>query len=101
MECLRKEGLGAAASGALQSICSACPAHMASHFQGLRAIASSLDQLEIGNEASIGLLKGEFFFILVYTLSLLRVCESLHKHYMFSYKQTLYTIIPTICYISS
>ncbi|XP_033225637.1 transportin-3 isoform X2 [Belonocnema kinseyi] len=58
VECLRKEGLGAAASGALQSICSACPAHMASHFQGLRAIASSLDQLEIGNEASIGLLKG-------------------------------------------
>ena len=58
MACLSQRGLGGAASGALQSICSACPTHMASHFQGLLQIARSLDGFAIGNEASIGLLKG-------------------------------------------
>lgn len=55
---LSQRGLGGAASGALQSICSACPAHMASHFPGLLQIARSLDSFAISNEASIGLLKG-------------------------------------------
>lgn len=57
---LSQRGLGGAASGALQSICSACPAHMASHFPGLLQIARSLDGFAISNEASIGLLKGMY-----------------------------------------
>ncbi|XP_001602761.1 transportin-3 [Nasonia vitripennis] len=58
LNCLSQKGLGSAASNALQSICTACPKHMASHFQGLLQIARSLDNFAISNEAAIGLLKG-------------------------------------------
>lgn len=58
LACLNQKGLGSAASGALLSICTACPLHMASHFSGLLQIARSLDNFPISNDAAIGLLKG-------------------------------------------
>ena len=58
LSCLSQRGLANAAAGALQSICTACPLHMASHFQGLLQIARALETLTISNEAAIGLLKG-------------------------------------------
>ncbi|XP_046738771.1 transportin-3 [Diprion similis] len=58
LACLSQRGLGGAASGALQSICAACPKHMAGHFPGLLQIARSLDSFAITNDAAIGLLKG-------------------------------------------
>lgn len=58
LACLNQKGLGSAASGALLSICTACPLHMASHFSGLLQIARSLDNFAISNDAAIGLLKG-------------------------------------------
>ncbi|XP_060821726.1 transportin-3 [Bombus pascuorum] len=58
LTCLSQKGLGSAACGALLSICTACPSHMASHFPGLLQIARSLDSFAISNEAAIGLLKG-------------------------------------------
>ncbi|KAJ8673318.1 hypothetical protein QAD02_004580 [Eretmocerus hayati] len=58
LACLSQEGLGSAASNALQSICTACPRHMTTHFQGFLQIARSLDEFSISNEAAIGLLKG-------------------------------------------
>ncbi|XP_018314649.1 transportin-3 [Mycetomoellerius zeteki] len=56
--CLNQKGLGSAASGALLSICTACPSHMITHFSGLLQIALSLDNFAISNDAAIGLLKG-------------------------------------------
>lgn len=58
LACLSQKGLGSAASNALQSICTACPKHMAPQFQGLLIIARSIDDFAISNEAAIGLLKG-------------------------------------------
>lgn len=58
LACLNQKGLGSAASGALLSICTACPLHMASHFSGLLQITRSLDNFAISNDAAIGLLKG-------------------------------------------
>ncbi|XP_018403619.1 PREDICTED: transportin-3 [Cyphomyrmex costatus] len=60
LECLNQKGLnlGSAASGALLSICTACPLHMTTHFSGLLQIAHSLDNFAISNDAAIGLLKG-------------------------------------------
>ncbi|XP_076655817.1 transportin 3 [Halictus rubicundus] len=58
LTCLSQKGLGSAACGALLSICTACPLHMASHFPGLLQIARSLDSFAISNDAAIGLLKG-------------------------------------------
>ncbi|XP_015607153.1 transportin-3 isoform X2 [Cephus cinctus] len=58
LACLNQRGLGNAASRALQSICAACPLHMAAHFQGLLQIARSLDNFAISNDAAIVLLKG-------------------------------------------
>ncbi|KMQ93334.1 transportin-3 [Lasius niger] len=58
LACLNQKGLGTAASGALLSICTACPLHMSSHFSGLLQIARSLDNFPISNDAAIGLLKG-------------------------------------------
>lgn len=58
LACLNQKGLGSAASGALLSICTACPLHMATHFSGLLQIARSLDNFPISNDAAIGLLKG-------------------------------------------
>lgn len=59
LTCLNQKGLGSAACGALLSICTACPSHMASHFPGLLQIARSLDNFAISNDAAIGLLKGK------------------------------------------
>ncbi|XP_008555701.1 transportin-3 [Microplitis demolitor] len=56
--CLSQDGLASVASGALHSICTACPEHMASHFPGLLEIARCLDGYPISNDAAIGLLKG-------------------------------------------
>ncbi|KAH0552027.1 transportin-3 [Cotesia glomerata] len=56
--CLSQNGLASVASGALHSICTACPEHMATHFPGLLEIARCLDGYPISNEAAIGLLKG-------------------------------------------
>ncbi|XP_018342669.1 PREDICTED: transportin-3 isoform X1 [Trachymyrmex septentrionalis] len=56
--CLNQRSLGSAASGALLSICTACPLHMTTHFSGLLQIARSLDNFAISNDAAIGLLKG-------------------------------------------
>ncbi|KAL0119670.1 hypothetical protein PUN28_007838 [Cardiocondyla obscurior] len=58
LDCLNQKGLGSAASGALLSICTACPLHMTTHFSGLLQIARSLDNFAISNDAAIGLLKG-------------------------------------------
>ncbi|XP_058793421.1 transportin-3 isoform X2 [Phymastichus coffea] len=58
LNCLSQKGLGSAASNALQSICAACPLHMASHFQGLMQIARCLDNFAIGSDAAINLLQG-------------------------------------------
>ncbi|XP_015116799.1 transportin-3 [Diachasma alloeum] len=58
LTCLNQRGLASAASGALHSICTACPLHMASHFPGLLQIARSLDSFPISSEAAIGLIKG-------------------------------------------
>lgn len=55
---LSQKGLGSAASNALQSICTACSKHMASHFQGLLQIARSFDNFAIDNDSAISLLKG-------------------------------------------
>lgn len=56
--CLSQKGLGSAASNALQSICTACPKHMAPQFHGLLGITQSIDNYAISNDAAIGLLKG-------------------------------------------
>jgi len=68
LDCLNQKGLGSAASGALLSICTACPLHMTTHFSGLLQIARSLDNFAISNDAAIGLLKGwiKFYFRLCY-----------------------------------
>ncbi|XP_014470428.1 PREDICTED: transportin-3 [Dinoponera quadriceps] len=58
LACLNQKGLGNAASGALLSICTFCPLHMAPHFSGLLQIACSLDSFAINNDAALGLLKG-------------------------------------------
>ncbi|XP_034948229.1 transportin-3 [Chelonus insularis] len=58
LTCLNQKGLASAASGALHSICTACPEQMAFHFPGLLQIARCLDNFPITNEAAIGLLKG-------------------------------------------
>ncbi|XP_020287942.1 transportin-3 isoform X2 [Pseudomyrmex gracilis] len=57
LACLSKKGLGTAASGALLSICTACP-YMVSHFSGLLQIARSLTDFDISNDAAVSLLKG-------------------------------------------
>lgn len=67
LACLSQQGLGGAASGALQSICAACPRHMAGHFPGLLQIARSLDSFAITNEDAIGLLKGKKKKKIIYT----------------------------------
>jgi len=64
--CLNQRGLGSAASGALLSICTACPLHMTTHFSGLLQIARSLDNFAISNDAAIGLLKGGIKFYTLY-----------------------------------
>lgn len=66
LACLNQKGLGNAASGALLSICTACPLHMASHFSGLLQIACSLDNFAINYDAALGLLKGIQAEIIVY-----------------------------------
>lgn len=58
LDCLKQKGLGSAGSGALLSICTACPLHMTTHFSGLLHIARSLDNFAVSNDAAIGLLKG-------------------------------------------
>lgn len=63
LDCLNQKGLGSAASGALLSICTACPLHMTTHFSGLLQIARSLDNFAISNDAAIGLLKGWIKFL--------------------------------------
>lgn len=68
LDCLNQKGLGSAASGALLSICTACPLHMTTHFSGLLQIARSLDNFAVSNDAAIGLLKGWVKFYVDYYL---------------------------------
>lgn len=58
LHCLQQPGLASVTANALQSISTACCAHMVAHFTGLLQIIRYLDTLSISNEAAIGLLKG-------------------------------------------
>lgn len=84
LDCLNQKGLGSAASGALLSICTACPLHMTTHFSGLLQIARSLDNFAISNDAAIGLLKGRIKLYRLYNL------QSIHDY-------KIYIILLCIC----
>lgn len=73
---MNQKGLGSAASGALLSICTACPLHMTTHFSGLLQIARSLDNFAVSNDAAIGLLKG---WITFYGLLLTKWLQNIHN----------------------
>lgn len=64
MKGLREKTLASAAAKAIQNICSSCRDHMTHHFEGLLEIVRSLDTFSLSHEAAIGLLKGNFNFIL-------------------------------------
>lgn len=85
LDCLNQKGLGSAASGALLSICTACPLHMTTHFSGLLQIARSLDNFAISNDAAIGLLKG---------------CVKLYKLYYLQNVQNIHNLITYLLIIS-